>query len=433
MIQPGLNHPDNRVADMPERRAPKAVAKRTASADDAFRCKTRSRRSWAAFAAAGYAIFALLLGSNLPTPLFPVYAKTYGLSPVGVTLLFATYTLLVIPAVLLFGPLSDSKGRRELLIPAIIVAALAAGLFAAAHAVVVLFIAQAVQAMALGALQGTAAPSLVEQDPSDQRRRASAAASALTVGGAAAGPLLAGALAQYAVLPQRLAYLVEIGVLTAALIAVVSALPARTDRQPWRPRHPTVPAKIRRPFIVAGISAFVAWAVTGLFLSLIPSFVTMVLGDDSLALAGAVVALMLGPAALVQLAGQKLESLRAQTIGLAVMILGVVTLIVADLNKALIALLIAALLAGLGQGLSFMGSLGDINEIAPENRKGDIVASYYVVVYVGTALPAIGVGVLAQLASLSTAIQVFGYVVVAICLAGLAGLITEARSRRPKT
>ncbi|HZR50579.1 MAG TPA: hypothetical protein VFB06_13785 [Streptosporangiaceae bacterium] len=79
-----------------------------------------ARHGWAPFAAAGGALFALLIGSNLVTPLFPAYAKVYGLSPLGVTLLFATYTLLVIPALLIFGPLSDVKGRRELLTGAII-------------------------------------------------------------------------------------------------------------------------------------------------------------------------------------------------------------------------------------------------------------------------------------------------------------------------
>src|SRR5581483_6416875 len=240
---------------------------------------------WGAFGAAGFAVFALLLGSNLPNSLFPLYARVYGLSPVGLTLLFATYTLLVIPAVLAFGPLSDVKGRRELLIGAILVAAIAAGLFAAANAVVVLFLAQAVQAMALGALQGTAAPTLVEHDPSARPRRAAAVASSTTLGGAAVGPLLAGLLAQYALLPLRLCFLVEVGVLAVALIAVMWTIPARADRQPWRPRRPTVPGEIRRSFAIAATSAFVAWAVTGLFLSLIPSFVITVLRDDNLAVA----------------------------------------------------------------------------------------------------------------------------------------------------
>jgi hypothetical protein len=76
-----------------------------------------------------------------------------------------------------------------------------------------------------------------------------------------------------------------------------------------------------------------------------------------------------------------------------------------------------------------MGSLGDVGEMAPRDRKGDIDASYYVVVYVGTAVPAIGVGALAQAAGLPTAIAVFAAVVIVICLAGLAGLIVETRNR----
>jgi len=31
-------------------------------------------------------------------------------------------------------------------------------------------------------------------------------------------------------------------------------------------------------------------------------------------------------------------------------------------------------------------------EIAPDDRKGDVVVSYFVVVYIATALPAVGVG-----------------------------------------
>ena len=392
----------------------------------------RRRGGWWPFAAACFALFVLLVGSNLVTPLFPVYAKIYGLSPLGVSLLFATYALLVIPALLIFGPLSDVKGRRELLTGAITLAAVAAGLFAAATVLAALFAAQAVQAMALGALQGTAAPTLVELDPSGDRRRASAIASALTVGGAAAGPLLAGLLAQYAVLPLRLVFLVEVVLLAAALAAVTAGLPLREQRERWRPRRPTVPEGIRRRFVVASISTSVAWAVAALFLSLIPSFVTTAL-QGSLALAGGVVALMLGCAAIVQLTGYRLESLRAQTLGLVVMIPGLVALLAADLSQSLAWLLAATVLGGTGMGLAFMGSLGDVNEIAPEDRKGDVVASYYVVVYIATVLPPIGVGALTVATGPSTAIQAFAYAVIIICLVGLTGLIAETRARRTQS
>jgi MFS family permease len=179
------------------------------------------------------------------------------------------------------------------------------------------------------------------------------------------------------------------------------------------------------------MSVSVAWAVAGLFLCLVPSFVTTAL-KGSLALAGRVVALVLGCAAIVQLTGYRLESLRAQALGQAVMIPGLVALIVADLTQALGWLLAATVLAWIGMGLAFMGSLGDINEIAPEDRKGDVVASYYVVVYIATALLAIGVGVLTVATDPSTAIQAFAYAEIALCLAGLTSLLAELRAPRAR-
>jgi MFS family permease len=176
------------------------------------------------------------------------------------------------------------------------------------------------------------------------------------------------------------------------------------------------------------VSATAAWAVAGLFLSLIPSFVTTTL-HGGLDLAGGIAALMLGCATIVQLTGYRLESLRAQTLGLAVMIPALFGLLAADLTQGLAWLVAATVLAGTGMGLAFMGSLGDVSEIAPENRKGDVVASYYVVVYVATALPAVGVGALTVATSPSTAFQAFAYAVIAICLAGLTGLLLELRAR----
>jgi MFS family permease len=96
--------------------------------------------------------------------------------------------------------------------------------------------------MALGALQGPAASTLVERDPSGDWRWASAIASALTVGGAA-GPLLAGLLAQYAALPLRLVFLAEVALLAVALMAVTARLPrARngSDGGPGGARFPRV-------------------------------------------------------------------------------------------------------------------------------------------------------------------------------------------------
>jgi hypothetical protein len=67
-------------------------------------------------------------------------------------------------------------------------------------------------------------------------------------------------------------------------------------------------------------------------------------------------------------------------------------------------------LAGTGHGLGFLGAQDDLNRLAPPERRGEINAALYMCIYLGIALPVIGVGVLADLTTLTTAVVVFAFV-----------------------
>src|SRR4051812_47774024 len=61
-------------------------------------------------------IFGLLLFSAAaPTPLYAVYQAEWHFSPTKLTLIFATYGLGVLTALIAFGALSDRVGRRPVL------------------------------------------------------------------------------------------------------------------------------------------------------------------------------------------------------------------------------------------------------------------------------------------------------------------------------
>ena len=70
----------------------------------------RSHVSFTPFAVVGCALFVLLLDGNLPTPLYAVYREQFGFSGTTLTLLFAVYTIALIPALLIFGQLSTGSG-----------------------------------------------------------------------------------------------------------------------------------------------------------------------------------------------------------------------------------------------------------------------------------------------------------------------------------
>lgn len=64
----------------------------------------------------------------------------------------------------------------------------------------------------------------------------------------------------------------------------------------------------------------------------------------------------------------------------------------------------------------------------PTDRKAEVMAAYYVVVYLGVALPAVGVGAAASAVGLLDAVQAFAAAVIAA--AGVLALARAIRTRR---
>jgi hypothetical protein len=192
---------------------------------------------------------------------------------------------------------------------------------------------------------------------------------------------------------------------------------------------PQVLPAIRRVFALAAASAFLAWALASLFLSLVPSYIIQLLHTPTLALIGAIAALMLACSAIVQLAAPRLAPLPAQRIGMALVASAAGALLVTAELRSLVAIVAAGALAGCGLGFAFRGSLQDVSAIAPVEAKGNVVAAFYIVVYLGTAIPVIGVGVLAQATGLVPAVRIFDYVIGAACLAQLLALSTGSFRR----
>lgn len=378
------------------------------------------------FWAAAYALLILLTGTNLPTPLYRGYEARFGFSPLMVTLIFAAYVAVLIPSLLVAGPLSDAVGRRSVLLPAVALASLGSLVFALATGTGWLFAARILQGLALGASSGALTAALTELEPDGNRRRAALVSTVVSVGGLGLGPVLAGVLAQYAPAPHVLPFVVEI-VLLAPAAAVVTMLPVTRARTRWRPRRPEIPAAMRTVFATSGAASFLAFAVIGLFLTLIPTYVATLSGSTNLLLGGAAVALMLVCSALAQLLGYGRPARALEIVGLPLLAIGLVLLALAGQLASLILLLAATVIAGTGQGLAFLGGLTVVNQAAPADRHAEVLSSFYVIIYLGVGLPVIGVGFLTTVAGLLTAVQYFAGFAALLCLAML---LVLARARR---
>ncbi len=77
------------------------------------------RRARHAFVAAAFALAVLFMGNNLPSALYGVFREAFGYSSLIQTLLYSTAVAVIVPGLLVFGPLSDVIGRRMLILDAL--------------------------------------------------------------------------------------------------------------------------------------------------------------------------------------------------------------------------------------------------------------------------------------------------------------------------
>ncbi|MFI5024886.1 MAG: MFS transporter [Alphaproteobacteria bacterium] len=365
-----------------------------------------------------YVSVLLFTGTTIPTPLYQVYQQEMQFSSGTLTLIFAVYVLTLLPTLLLFGHVSDAIGRRPVLLVGLAFAAGALIVFATARGVPSLFLARALQGVATGSISGALTAALAELEPRRDLKRAAFILTTANVGGAALGPIFGGLLAQYGPFPTRLPYLACL-VLMAPVIAVAALPETVAFRHPLslRLRIPEVPRDIRREFMLAGATSFTAWAATALFLTLAPSYVATLLELRNLAIGGGVVFLMLATSAVAQTLLRGLPFRTTMTAGLLMLPIGLAGFVLAVPLRSAPLLAAATLTAGAGQGLAFMGALALVNAIAPARRRADIASSFFLVTYLGVAIPVIGVGFGAQWAGLFAAVCVFAVVVGAVALA----------------
>ena len=284
-----------------------------------------------AFLLVGAAWFAMMAGSNLATPLYAVYEREFGFSSAVLTLVFATYALVLAPSLLVFGQLSDRLGRRRVLAAGFVTATAGLVLFAVASSLGWLFAARAVQGLAVGMISGAAAAALVELDPAPQEDRAALFAMLAQAGGSASGPLVAGMLAEWA--PARLvlpfALFASLGV-AATVIALAIPEPGRVTGGGFHVVRPSVPPPIRILFARVSVTGAAVWATAALYLSVVPSYAADLLGTNNLALLGAISALMLATSCAAGIAVRRSGAhARLQAVGLVLLAVGLLALVLA--------------------------------------------------------------------------------------------------------
>ncbi|WP_044507085.1 MFS transporter [Gordonia sp. KTR9] len=384
----------------------------------------------ASFAAAVYAFTVIMLGTTLPTPLYAIYGEELGFGVTTTTVIFAVYAAGVIAALIGFGRWSDVIGRRKMLIAGAILSAVSAVVFLTAGPVWQLLLGRVLSGLSAGIYAGAATTAVIELAPASWRGRAPAVATAANIGGLGLGPLIAGLLAEYAPAPLHTPFVLDLVLLVLVFVGIWR-LPETVDVVPGvrlSVQRLSVPADIRGVFVRASIAAFAGFAVMGTFTSVMPSFVTNILGIDDHAFTGFLVFVLFASSALTQIVIGRMPTEPALIAGCALLILGTGLSILGLVAASTPALLGGAVICGVGQGMSFSKGLASVVAATPAGRKAEVTSTYFVVAYVAISIPIVGQGITAQYWGLRPAGIAFNIGVAVLALVALVLTIVSVRN-----
>jgi MFS family permease len=377
-----------------------------------------------------YAFVVTMIGTTLPTPLYPIYEKRFGFSALVVTLVFATYAIGVIAALLLLGQRSDQVGRRPVLLLGLVCAAASSGVFLIAGGLALLFVGRFISGLSAGIFTGTATAALVDFAPPQGRERATLIAAGANIGGLGLGPLIAGVLAQLVAYPLRVSYVVHLALLVPAA-AAIWLMPEGVEHPgqgaPLRLQRLTVPREMLPTFVRAAAAGFAGFAVTGLFTAVAPSFIGELLKLSNHVVIGAVVAAVFAASISGQLLLEWIPPESAMPLGCGTMVVGNGLIAAALASSSLVLLVLGAVGAGTGMGTSFRAGLAAVNRESPREQRGEVASSFFVIAYLALIIPIVGVGGASQGIGLRAAGLVFSGVVAAIALFVMLSLAKRER------
>ncbi|MBP1325786.1 MFS family permease [Leucobacter exalbidus] len=383
-------------------------------------------------------LFALLVSANLSTPLFPLLEQKLGISSLGTAIAFSSYVLALIAGLVVFRRVADRVNRRTVLLASVGAAALATAGLALAPSLGWFCVARAVQGVAIACATGTGSGALRALSP--QRPALVGRLTLLaTSGGVAAGPILGGALSLGA-WPLVTPYLVAATLLLALIPAIVllaphqecfpayASSPIALADAPYPAAEVTDPQLHHRAvgaFRIAAATGFLSFTVFGFCLSLAPAYFAAIAGTDSRLAIGLLAAVTLGASALTQLV--PLRGNWRIPVGLAALAVALLGIAAAGLLGSVWLLIAASVCAGIGQGIAFQAAFTAATAAVSPARHASTVSAIYTVTYLGSALPVLGLGLMAEQLGLSASVTVFA-VATALACAVLAALARSSRA-----
>ena len=361
-----------------------------------------------------------VMGTALASPLYPLYQQAWQLQTSDITLIYAMYMAGAMASLLVLGSLPDRYGFAKVLRWGLVVVTLGSLLSAVAWNFTSFAVARVLVGLASGMITTSASLGLTQLNNKGNLQLAAAMSSLTIAFGFGLGPVLGGIIAQWIPNPLVSAYVpsLVLGVLAIFALGPVGrqiAKPASAGQaRSWLPQI-TLPAPALRPrYLLAGMCAFLAFGLFSLYASLAPSFMARMVPWHGPAVSGISLGLILFLSAAFQFFARSMSSRWCALTGLGALIASMLSLLANNYLSSGVLFVVSVLTAAMGHGLCNIGGMSLVNRVAESHNRAGLISTFLVIGYIGSMLPIMVLGWLADHLTLAVALPLYCGVMVAL-------------------
>jgi MFS family permease len=358
-----------------------------------------------------------VMGTALISPLYALYKEAWQLQTSDISLIYVLYMAGALCALLFAGRLPDRMGFRPLMQWGLALAMAGTLISLVAWNTTVLTIGRVIVGISSSIVMGSAASGLSKLAQPGQLQRMAVMNSFLLALGFGLGPLIGGVMGQWFPQPLVSAYVPTLVLGVLAMLAIrglqlpdAAAPAAAVAPLHWRDVVPklTWPAPdVARAFLLTTCLPFLAFGVFGMYASMAPLFLDKLVPWHGPVVSGSAIALILFISAAIQVMAARLPMQWCGFLGL-LGLAGCCAVLMLNFSAGSATLFVlGVLLTAAGHGMSMLAGMRMLSRLAtPANRAG-LMSTYMVIGYLGSMVPMMGMGWIADHWGLALAVDLF--------------------------
>jgi len=370
------------------------------------------KQTWSPFPWVCFAMCVGVMGTALISPLYPLYQQAWQLRTSDISMIYVVYMAGALFGLLFMGRLSDTLGFRKVMLTGLLLGWAGTLVTMLAWNLPSLNIGRFAVGLSSSLIVTSASVGLVQISRDGASQRISMITSFLLAFGFGLGPLTGGVIGQWLPFPLTATYVptLILGVLGVyALLRVqLKPHPELIPRLTWATRPDSL------AFMLTCACPFFAFGVFGIYASMAPLFLEKMLPWHGPVVSGTSIGVILLASAMMQLACARMSLRWCGLLGLLSVVLSNAMLVLNFTAGSSLVFIIGVCAAAAGHGMCLLAGISMVNRIASPAERSGLISTYLVCGYVGSIVPLLGVGWVADHYGLPVAISLLGWVVIAL-------------------